>query len=45
MDWGVITFTAAQALAWIGLGSAIVALSVGLAFLVAWITDHTEGRR
>lgn len=45
MDWGVITFTAAQALAWIGLGFVIVMLSIALAFLVAWIADHMEGRR
>lgn len=42
---GEITFTAAEVLSWIGLGTAVLGASIALAFLVAWIADHTEGRR
>lgn len=45
MDWGIITFTAIEALAWIGLGSVIVGASVMLAFLVVWVTDRYQGNR
>ncbi len=45
MDWGVMTFTAADLLSWFGLGFVIVLLSIGTAAIVCWLTDRTEGRR
>jgi flagellar basal body-associated protein FliL len=45
MDWQIVTFTAFDLLAWIGLGFVIVMLSIATAAIVVWITDHTEGRR
>ncbi|MBP6471210.1 MAG: hypothetical protein KBE23_06435 [Chloroflexi bacterium] len=45
MDWGVITVTATELLAWIGLGSVILGASIALAFLVAWLADRMPGNR
>ncbi len=42
---GVITFTAADLLSWLGLAFVIVLLSIGTAAIVCWLTDRTEGRR
>jgi len=45
MDWGIMTFTAFDLLAWIGLGFVIVLLSIGTAAIVAWIADKHGGSR
>lgn len=45
MDWGVITVTATELLAWIGLGSIILVGSIALAFLFASLADRYQGNR